>query len=238
MGVSTCTLCLHTASVAVSTCPMCLNDVGNVLAKKPKVSHAENQLSESYATISYLNLMALPSKTPPFALMTATLVAAGYLVVPPSGVAAGYSITPPSYIKLPAPSESADVAPTLESICRVEKGSSEKRKAELAQILDTVFKHVMSRAKHKSHHAAACVAVYKLAIMLGKVQGNDNVKASEWRRILKGRYDVFISEGIAKYNIKNPKSNVFKKAVLDAYSFISDNYPVWVLKKNLPAIYQ
>jgi hypothetical protein len=212
--------------MAVSTCPLCLNDIGNKLVKKPKVLHADNKPSKSCGTNGYVDWMTVPSKTPSFALMTATLVAAGY------------SVTPPSYTKSPTFSESADVVPTLESICKVEKGSSKNRKVELAQMLDTVFKHVMSKAKHKAHHAAACVAVYKLAIMLGKIQGNDNVKASEWRRILKGRYGVFISEGIAKYNIEKPKSNVFKKAVLDAHSFISDNYPVWVLKKNLPAIYQ
>ena len=238
MTLSTCNSCLHTTPMEVSICPLCLNNVGDGLTKKPKVSHDENKSSKSHDDSNHLNWMALPFKTPPFASMTATLVAAGYLIVPPSGVAAGYAVIPPSGMKPPTFLGSMDNVRTLESICKPEKGSSKKRKAEIAQMLDAVFKHVMSKTKYTSHHAAACVAVYKLAIVLGKIQGNEEIKASEWRRLLENRYGVIISCGIAKYNIGKSKSNVFQNAVVDAYNFISNDYPLWVNEKNLPAIYR
>lgn len=149
-------------------------------------------------------------------------------------VAAGYTVTPPSNVELPPFSDSMDVVPTLESMC---EGASEKRKAEIAKMLDKVLNYVKDKAKFKLHPAVVCVAIYKLAIMLGKIEEKEEVTAKQWRRILENRYSINISSGIAKYNIKRPVSKVFKKAILEAYNYISTHYPGWVKKKNLPPIY-
>jgi hypothetical protein len=144
-------------------------------------------------------------------------------------ISSGYSVVPPAESESYALSEALDEVSTLESICI---GRTEKRQKEVAQMLDIVLKHVKGKVKNKTHHAAVCVAIYKLAVLLGKVKGKEEVKASEWRRTLEARYNVFISDGIAKYNFKSPKSNVFKKAIMDAYDYISTNYPLWIDEKT------
>lgn len=146
----------------------------------------------------------------------------------------GFTVTPPIDAKADGVSKLVVSVRTLESVC---KANSKKRKSEIARILDAVLNHIAGTTSNEAHLAAMCVAVYKLAIMLGKVEGQQNVKASEWRLILEKRYGVVISTGIAKYNLKNPQSNVFKKAVIAAYNFISDSYPLWKGNKDLPDIY-
>lgn len=150
-------------------------------------------------------------------------------------ISKGYSVVPPVELESHVLSEVMDEASTLESIC---VGRTKKRQKEVAQILDIVLKHVKSKVKDKTHHAAACVAVYKLAVLLRKVKGKEEVKASEWRRTIEAHCGVFISEGVAKYNLERPVSNIFKMAAVWAYRYISNNYPLWINKKDLPEIYQ
>ncbi|MGI4873899.1 MAG: hypothetical protein ACRYFX_22290 [Janthinobacterium lividum] len=135
----------------------------------------------------------------------------------------------------PVQAKSDEPAPSLESIC---KGADGKRQAEVAQKIDAIWEYAKSIAKTEAHYPAICVAIYKLAVMLDKVDSKNDVKARDWRRTLETRYGVSISEGIAKYSLENPKSAVFKRAVKLVFDFVSTQYPLWVRGKDLPAIYR
>ena len=90
---------------------------------------------------------------------------------------------------------------------------------------------------HSPAHAPTTVAaLFKLMDWLGMVR--EGASAAEWRAAFQREWNVQISEGIAKYQIKNPKSYIFKRAVVLAFEEIKTNYPAWVESSNLPSIYR
>jgi hypothetical protein len=122
---------------------------------------------------------------------------------------------------------------TLEDIC---KGSTEVERKVAADRIDAIWKDVKAKTPSEDDHSAACVAVYKLVEWLGMIAGG--IAASEWKPALQPRYGISISEGVGKYNIENPKSGVFKKAVKLAFIYVRSTYPTWTANKGLPVIYQ
>lgn len=125
-----------------------------------------------------------------------------------------------------------EVTVTLENIC---KGDAKLKKIAV-DLIDSIWKETKKAPASQENYPAICTAVYKLAEWLGMIE--NGIKGREWQAALSARYEVSISDGIGKYNLKNPKSGVFKRAVKLGFAHAATKNLGWTRNKSLPAIYQ
>jgi hypothetical protein len=111
-----------------------------------------------------------------------------------------------------------------------------KRREEIAAKVKLVWDKLRLTLRSPADAPTTVAALFQLIDWLGMVR--DGISAAEWRDAFQREWQVEISEGIGKYQLKNPKSDKFQNAVRSAFDVIKDSYPMWVKGKDLPSIYR